>query len=295
MRSKLNPDGGRIRFLRVQRGWTQEQLAEIAGVSSRTVQRAETGNSASFDTIRAIAGAFVTDFDQLLKPEARGESDPEPHIENPAHIKSSESEIESIPNDLSKPPVRRVWAGPWLSICTLVLGLVTGAILTTHVNMGERASSSESPIIAVVARPSGPLQESVALVNRAQQEKPGIKASSQLTKAPKHLIAESLLESGRAEQPSEIGIPLPVDPGLHDIIRSSQASAPLDLPLHSHTLLSELALPEAPEASSELHAISGSRTLNEPELGAVRQALDLATKKTGTFVSKVSVSIKRGF
>lgn len=37
----------RIRPLRLEKGWSQEQLATIAGLSTRTVQRIENGEQAS--------------------------------------------------------------------------------------------------------------------------------------------------------------------------------------------------------------------------------------------------------
>jgi transcriptional regulator with XRE-family HTH domain len=53
--------GKKIREQRELRGWTQEQLADVAGIDSRTVQRAERDQTQSFDTLTAIASAFDTD------------------------------------------------------------------------------------------------------------------------------------------------------------------------------------------------------------------------------------------
>lgn len=50
-----------VRKLRLQRGWSQEQLAELAGVSVRTIQRAERGGSMSLETSRALAAVFEID------------------------------------------------------------------------------------------------------------------------------------------------------------------------------------------------------------------------------------------
>ena len=47
-----------IQKLRLQRGWSQEQLAEVSGLSARTVQRIEKGQSASLETLKALAAAF---------------------------------------------------------------------------------------------------------------------------------------------------------------------------------------------------------------------------------------------
>jgi len=61
--------GACIRQFRELRHWSQEQLAEISGLNVRTVQRVEQGDSASFDTRRALARAFdLDDIDALNKP-----------------------------------------------------------------------------------------------------------------------------------------------------------------------------------------------------------------------------------
>lgn len=58
-----------IRAYREQRHWSQEQLAEISGLSVRTIQRVEQGQESSFDTRRALGVAFgFEDIDFLNKP-----------------------------------------------------------------------------------------------------------------------------------------------------------------------------------------------------------------------------------
>lgn len=60
-----------IRLFRDLRHWSQEQLAAISGLNVRTIQRVEQGESASFDTRRALARAFeLEDIDALNKPFA---------------------------------------------------------------------------------------------------------------------------------------------------------------------------------------------------------------------------------
>ncbi|CUW37865.1 conserved protein of unknown function [Magnetospirillum sp. XM-1] len=54
-----------IRELRLQRAWSQEQLAEIAGISARTVQRLEQGQAAALETLKALAAAFDMPIDRL--------------------------------------------------------------------------------------------------------------------------------------------------------------------------------------------------------------------------------------
>ncbi len=48
----------RIKQLRFERAWPQEQLADICDVSVRTVQRVEHGETFSLETLKALAAAF---------------------------------------------------------------------------------------------------------------------------------------------------------------------------------------------------------------------------------------------
>lgn len=42
-----------VRKLRLQRGWSQSQLAEMAGVTTRTIQRIEQGQRPGMETCQA--------------------------------------------------------------------------------------------------------------------------------------------------------------------------------------------------------------------------------------------------
>jgi|CXWL01.1.fsa_nt_gi transcriptional regulator with XRE-family HTH domain len=61
----------RIKLERQKRSWTQEQLAERAKLSTRTVQRIECGAEASTETLRLIAEAFGLPVDSLRPAAAR--------------------------------------------------------------------------------------------------------------------------------------------------------------------------------------------------------------------------------
>ena len=50
--------GKKTREFRLDRGWSQEQLAEVAGIATRTVQRVEKDQTRDGETLRAIATAF---------------------------------------------------------------------------------------------------------------------------------------------------------------------------------------------------------------------------------------------
>jgi transcriptional regulator with XRE-family HTH domain len=58
-----------VQKLRVQRGWSQEQLAELTGLSARTIQRIERGHRASAESLKAIAAVFDVDFSALREPD----------------------------------------------------------------------------------------------------------------------------------------------------------------------------------------------------------------------------------
>lgn len=58
-----------IKLSREMRKWSQEQLASISRLSTRTVQRVENGKPSDLDTRRALARAFgFEDIDVLNKP-----------------------------------------------------------------------------------------------------------------------------------------------------------------------------------------------------------------------------------
>lgn len=57
-----------IQKLRLQRGWSQEQLAEVSGLSVRTIQRLERGQPGSLESLKALAAVFEIDLDRLQEP-----------------------------------------------------------------------------------------------------------------------------------------------------------------------------------------------------------------------------------
>lgn len=64
-----------VRKLRLQRGWSQEQLAHISDLNVRTIQRIERGQTASLESKKSLAAAFevqIATFENL--GEATAES-----------------------------------------------------------------------------------------------------------------------------------------------------------------------------------------------------------------------------
>ena len=54
-----------IQKLRLQRGWSQEQLADLTGLSVRTIQRIERGQTPSAESLKALASVLEVDFSEL--------------------------------------------------------------------------------------------------------------------------------------------------------------------------------------------------------------------------------------
>lgn len=54
-----------IRKLRLQKGWTQDQLAEFAGLSVRSIQRIERGKKPSLESLKSLAAVFEVDLETL--------------------------------------------------------------------------------------------------------------------------------------------------------------------------------------------------------------------------------------
>lgn len=58
-----------VRKLRLDKGLSQEQLAEMSGISTRTLQRIERGAKASPETLKCIAAVLETDFAKLREDQ----------------------------------------------------------------------------------------------------------------------------------------------------------------------------------------------------------------------------------
>lgn len=90
-----------IRETRTRRGWTQQQLADICGLSLRTIQRVELHGIASLETSKALASAFEVDRSQF--------------------------EVES--NSVQKPSDTPQRVPLWLLSLTFITGLLSGMVI----------------------------------------------------------------------------------------------------------------------------------------------------------------------
>ena len=55
-----------IKGLRTSRAWSQEQLAKMAGLDVRTIQRIEKGEPASFESLKSVASVLMVNVSDLL-------------------------------------------------------------------------------------------------------------------------------------------------------------------------------------------------------------------------------------
>lgn len=54
-----------IRKMRLQRGWSQAELAHFSGLSVRTIQRIEKGENPGLETLKSLAAVFDLDVTDL--------------------------------------------------------------------------------------------------------------------------------------------------------------------------------------------------------------------------------------
>ena len=76
-----------VQKLRLQRGWSQQQLAELSGLSVRTIQRIENGSAASTESLKSLASVFEIDF-SILSSEPAMPDTPTPNS-SPTHTPSA--------------------------------------------------------------------------------------------------------------------------------------------------------------------------------------------------------------
>lgn len=58
-----------VKKMRLERHWSQEQLAEMSGLSIRTIQRIENGENAGLESLKSLAAVFETNIEDSNKKE----------------------------------------------------------------------------------------------------------------------------------------------------------------------------------------------------------------------------------
>ena len=78
-----------VQKLRLQRGWSQQQLAELSGLSVRTIQRIENGSAASTESLKSLASVFEIDFSTLSSESAMPDTPTPTPTSSPSHTPSA--------------------------------------------------------------------------------------------------------------------------------------------------------------------------------------------------------------
>ena len=84
-----------IRKLRLKRGWSQEQLAELSGLSVRTIQRIERGQGPGLESLKSLAAVF-----EVPVTELRQEDDIMTETKTPTRISGEEERVIEYVRDL---------------------------------------------------------------------------------------------------------------------------------------------------------------------------------------------------
>lgn len=116
-------DGQRIKQLRDGRGWSQEHLASICGLSPRTVQRMEAEGNASHESRMAVAAALEIAAEDLLGITASG--------------------YDAVPANAAISPADRIKIGLWIAsliLVTIIFQVVAGF------SLGKQAAERDNRI-----------------------------------------------------------------------------------------------------------------------------------------------------
>ena len=78
-----------LKEMRLKRHWSQEQLAEMSGLSIRTIQRIENGENAGFESLKSLAAVFEIVLVDSDKEEERTQiREEETYIQKPKNRSS---------------------------------------------------------------------------------------------------------------------------------------------------------------------------------------------------------------
>jgi len=117
-----------LRQLRLERGWSQEHLAELVGVSTRTIQRIEKGFKPCLETSTALAAVFEVDL-------ARFTSEPANPATTPADIAAAQQADEEAVARLYVQGVKEFYNHLLTYLC---VAIVYGYLSFFH-GMGDKA------------------------------------------------------------------------------------------------------------------------------------------------------------
>jgi len=89
-----------VKLLRLEKRWSQEQLAQLSGLNVRTIQRVEKGHSVGTETLKSLAAVFEISTDELINA-IDNEKSPQPEedantIKDDSQKKKAKEKVKSI-------------------------------------------------------------------------------------------------------------------------------------------------------------------------------------------------------
>lgn len=102
-----------VQELRLEKGWSQERLAQISGLSLRTVQRIESGKKAGYESLNCLAAVFETNVSNLMQEHAMNNSR---NSDRPAKSRQEAEEIDYVDN-------LKAFHLNWISFIIVISGL----------------------------------------------------------------------------------------------------------------------------------------------------------------------------
>lgn len=72
-----------IKQRRLDKGWSQEQLAQQSGLSTRTIQRIEGGQKAGLESLKCLAAVFEISVSELMQEHNMTEQTSSEHTKHP--------------------------------------------------------------------------------------------------------------------------------------------------------------------------------------------------------------------
>ena len=103
-----------LKKMREKRNWSQEQLAEMSGLSVRTIQRIEAGNKASLESLKSLASVFEVNVSTLEQEITVIDKTTEKWLAAPFWLR-----VFFIGSTKLKVP-ERIWNIWWERLCVLI-------------------------------------------------------------------------------------------------------------------------------------------------------------------------------
>ena len=92
-----------IQQRRLEKGWSQEELARHSGLSTRTIQRIEGGQKAGLESLKCLAAVFETSISALMQEQTMTDQEQADQPKQPMINKIEREAIEFAQSLLTEP------------------------------------------------------------------------------------------------------------------------------------------------------------------------------------------------